>query len=279
MAKAGVITRKETIIATAYDSGPRRCNVSSWGDLGADLLVRIICASNTGVLTNTRFTLLMVGSGSLLGRHGFAWANQPVTPAYAPAAWYAATTGPGPISMARLGIGNYNANLTLPRPIGGSTENYFVTTYGSTNNHCKLGSWGAIANVRCFSRIGGAPADNPYDVLLVDGGRPGRRLGFAWANNPVVGFYVPTPVYSRNSSGGGISITRTAVGSYHADFAGLTKLPGRKENVQVTAYGGGFVHCNVVSWGNFGASLRVYIACRNQVGALVDSRYTVLVIE
>ena len=47
------------------------------GDLGADLLVRVLCADFAGVLQNTRFNPLMVGSGSLLGRHGFAWANQP----------------------------------------------------------------------------------------------------------------------------------------------------------------------------------------------------------
>lgn len=279
MAKAGIATRKETIIATAYDAGPRRCNVLNWGDLGADLVVRVACATDAGAATNARFTLLMVGAGSLLGRHGFAWANNPVAAAYAPPAWYAATTGPGPITISRVGVGSYNANLTLPRPVGGSTENYFVTTYGNTNNHCKIGSWAAVANVRCYSRLGGVPADNMYDVLLVNGGRPGRRLGFAWANSPAAALYVPDPFYSRNSSGGAISITRLGVGQYHADFAGLAKLAGHKEDVQVTAYGAGFVHCNVVSWGNVGAGMRINIACRNQVGALVDAQYTVLLIE
>ncbi|MEP7344192.1 MAG: hypothetical protein ABI877_02940, partial [Gemmatimonadaceae bacterium] len=62
-------------------------------------------------------------------------------------------------------------------------------------------------------------------------------------------------------------------------FDGLSKVLGHTENVQVTAYGGGFVYCNVVDWGNSGSALLVNVECHSRTGAMTDNLFTILAIE
>lgn len=270
---------RETILVTAYGAGARRCVVMSWGDSGNNLDVRVQCADVVGNPLDSRFTILLVGNGALAGRSGFAWANQPSSALYVPSTSYSFTSAADTIRIRRFGVGSYNADLRLPRPAGGLPENYFVTAYGSPRTLCKVGSWGASANILCYL-TNGAPVDARYDVLLVEQGRTGRRLGFAWADQPASPSYFPNVLWRRNSSGGSILITRSAAGRYSVLFRGLRKLPGAKETVQVSSYGAGFTSCTVVNWGNVAPSdLRVNVECRNSAGAFVDSRYQVMVIE
>ena len=52
------------------------------------------------------------------------------------------------------------------------------------------------------------------------------------------------------------------------------------ETVQVSSYGIGFTSCNVVYWDStFPHDMTVNVECRDRLGALIDSRYTVLLIE
>ncbi|MGQ0647087.1 MAG: hypothetical protein ACT4P7_05920 [Gemmatimonadaceae bacterium] len=270
---------RETILVTAYGGGARRCVIMSWGDAANDLDVRVQCADVVGNPLDSRFTVLLVANGALPGRSGFAWANQPASALYIPSASYAYTSANDTIKIRRFAVGNYNVDLRLPRPIGGLPENYFVTAYGSPRTLCKVGSWGSTASVLCYVTTA-APIDVRYDVLLVEQGRPGRRLGFAWADQPSSAAYFPSASYRRNTSGGSIHITRSAMGTYAVLFRVLQKLPGATETVQVSSYGAGFSSCIVVSWGNVAPTdLRVNVECRNNAGALADSRYQVMVIE
>lgn len=106
---------------------------------------------------------------------------------------------------------------------------------------------------------------------------PGDRLGYAWANNASAASYTPSVPYSHNSSGGPINITRQAAGRYRVRFNGLGGSGIVGGNVQVTAYGPGSQTCKVVSWGSGGSHFLVNVRCFNAAGALVDTRYTVLV--
>ena len=63
------------------------------------------------------------------------------------------------------------------------------------------------------------------------------------------------------------------------NFAGLQKLGGATEHVQVAAINNLLATCNVVNWGNSADGLFANIECRNGSGQLVDTRYDVLVIE
>ena len=69
------------------------------------------------------------------------------------------------------------------------------------------------------------------------------------------------------------------MGHYAINFAGLQKLAGHSENVQVTAVGPSLTTCNVVSWNNSSDGLTVRVECRNGAGGFTDSLYTALVLE
>jgi hypothetical protein len=158
-----------------------------------------------------------------------------------------------------------------------------ITSYNNPDSQCSIAGWGTTAFVGCYSRAGGgAAADAQYDVLHVEQGRPGRRFGFAWADQPSVSTtYAPNSYYAT-STGGAIAITRTQKGVYTVDFTGLQKpVATRTENVQVSAYGSGFHACTVPAWPKTpsGTGLRVWVVCRNAAGAVADSYFTVLVVE
>lgn len=283
MAKAFVPTNTETFIVTAYSQGKVRCNVLSWGDLGADLQVTVQCAGYTGAPVNSRFSLLMVGDNSLVGRLGFAWADQPTSPQYSPSSAYAFNSSGLPISISRGGTGSYNVDLGLARPGGGLPESYLTTAFGNTDPQCSVTVWAATAFVGCYSRAaGGQLTDARYNILHVEQGRPGMRFGFAWADQPTAPTtYAPNPNYAT-STGGAIAITRTQKGVYTVDFAGLEKpVATRTENVQVSAIGSGFHACTVPAWPKTpsGTGLRVWVVCRNAAGLVEDSYFTVLVVE
>jgi hypothetical protein len=273
------LVNRETILVTAYGAVATRCIVGSWGDSGGNLDVRVLCANVAGNPVDSRFTILLVGSNSLMGRSGFAWADQPANPLYIPALAYSYTSKNDTIKINRFGIGNYNVDLKLPRPAGGLPENYFVTAYGSPRTLCKIGSWGSTARVLCYLTTGAA-VDSRYDALLVERGRLGRRLGFAWADQPASAGYFPNAFYRQNTSGGSIWITRSGVGQYGVLFRGLQKLAGHTETIQISSYGAGFTSCNVVNWFNVAPTdMRANVECRNQFGVLTDSRYQIMVIE
>lgn len=107
---------------------------------------------------------------------------------------------------------------------------------------------------------------------------PPQRLGYAWANNPTAATYTPSPIYSYNSSGGPITITRAGVGRYSVKFAGLGGNGVAGGHVQVTAYGPGSETCKVENWASGGADFVVNVRCFRSPGAPLDTRYTILVI-
>jgi hypothetical protein len=98
----------------------------------------------------------------------------------------------------------------------------------------------------------------------------GAENGYVWANQPATASYTPSLTYQYNSTGANNTITRTAVGTYHVTFPGLTAAGG---HVQVTAYGSGPERCKVGSWG--GSPVVVNVYCHNNAGVLVDTYYNV----
>ncbi len=107
---------------------------------------------------------------------------------------------------------------------------------------------------------------------------PPQRLAYAWANNPTAAAYTPSLMYSYNSSGGPITVTRAGVGRYSVKFAGLGGNGIAGGHVQVTAYGPGSETCKVQNWASAGADFVVNVRCFRSPGASLDTRYTILVI-
>ena len=121
--------------------------------------------------------------------------------------------------------------------------------------------------VRCYDWTGAA-TNQGFSVVQIAGGRPGKRVGFAVANLPTTASYTPATNSSFNSSGGAITATRSAVGRYAMNFAGLQKLGSATEHVQVAAISNLLATCNVVHWGNSADGLFANIECRKRFRAV-----------
>lgn len=104
----------------------------------------------------------------------------------------------------------------------------------------------------------------------------GLARGYLYSGNPDPALDTPVDLtasdYAYNSAGGTLTRTRTAVGRYTVNFAGLDLNAG---NVQVTAYGSSGTWCNVSSWGGSNA----YVACFDAAGSLANSAFTVTFIR
>jgi len=108
-----------------------------------------------------------------------------------------------------------------------------------------------------------------------------QRLGYALADQPTAaGPYSPSAATRFNSSGGDITVRRDSTGWYSVRFAGLSRKPGQRDNVQVTAYGApSGTHCKLMTWSNGGDDLVVPVHCHlpGLDGPAVDARFTILV--
>ena len=133
---------------------------------------------------------------------------------------------------------------------------------------------GNLANgtPHCKELAAAADSRNIPHPACPKGGR-----GFAWANNPSAASYTPSALYSFNSSGGPITITRSGAGAYAVKFAALGGHGLAGGNVQITAYGTAAEACKVASWSSGGADFVVNVRCFNPAAAPADAMYTVLV--
>ena len=222
----------ETVLVSAYGgAAPTRCVVEGWADApnSRDLDVTVACVSPAGALTDSRFTILVVGNGVLPQRLGFALADNSGVASYAPTAAFAHTSSGAGITATRTAAGTYQLQLNVPRNAGDPPENYFISAYGTGTTHCKAPTWnfGASVDVRCYTNAG-ALTDSRYAALLVSGGRPGTRFAFArnQTATPAAAFDA-VGTYGRNSAGGTIMISKLATGTYNVVAAGLATPAGQ----------------------------------------------------
>jgi hypothetical protein len=125
---------------------------------------------------------------------------------------------------------------------------------------------------------------------MADPGRGADILCYVWSNqaSPAIGVaFNPSIPYAFNSVGRsqGISVTRTAVGTYTVTcrgvgggslFAGGGSW-GPGGHVQVTAYGTEDAdYCKVGSWTTGGADFSATVRCYNHAGAPSDNRFDLL---
>ena len=133
------------------------------------------------------------------------------------------------------------------------------------------------ADIGDGSVTGGDVADGSLGHSDFTSSPVGLVQGYAWISNEstTIGTAVPlTNAWVYNSSGGAVTVKRTAVGEYTVNFAGLNFFPG---NVQVSSYGVATDTevCKVVGWGSSSAD----IACFNTAGAAADSPFSLAVIK
>ena len=143
-----------------------------------------------------------------------------------------------------------------------------------------------IASVSAAGLVTGLPAGGPVSITARSSGvaatvnllvRDDARFGYARVDDATSGSSTPSPLYAFNSSGGAITISRSAVGTYVVRFAGLARATGQRENVQVTAFVDG-AFCNSGGTQTEGTDLLAQVRCFAPGGAPMDSRHTVLVV-
>lgn len=275
--------QRQVVQVSAYGGVPRRCRVLSWANDGADLVVQVRCHDLAGTLSDSWFDILVVPAGSVQGRNGFV-----VTPSAegtgAIAAATAHNSSGGGIGVSRTGTGLYTVtfnglargDFTTPE-----RETFHITAYGDGTNWCKISSWGPTEGnerigVNCYNNAG-ALADARFSVLMLEHGRPGRRLGYVWAHNSASANYTPSTLYTFNSTAAVNTATRTSPGLYDVLWTGLGRLAGSTaETNLVTAYGAADnSYCQVGNWGNSDTVIRCYAPN----GDVVDALYVAIWIE
>ena len=276
---------RETVLVTPYGANGERCHLNGWGNAanGLDLDVSVSCYTFGGASIDARFSVLVVGSRSLPSRLGFTVAGDAASQ-FAPEPTNTFSSFAEGVGISRSTAGSYLVQMN--GALTDTPQNYFVSTYGGAPDLCKVSSWnrGVWASVICYAPSG-ALADARFSLLMLETGRPGKRFGFAWSNEPSTPLgvtYTPSMPYQRTSSGEAVRITHLATGSYRVSFPGLAKVGNRPETVHVSPYGGGLFTCQVQGWSNSGdgSALDATVRCWNRGnGDPADTYFTILVLE
>jgi probable HAF family extracellular repeat protein len=266
------------VAVTTYGSSTITCSVVTYSSSSTSAVAKVACFDVvTKRLADSRFTVMIVGNQSVPAPSAFVMSGGP-SPVGEPNPAWSWTTGGNPITVTHnAGPGDYKVLLgTEDTPKGAKLIT--GTTGGGTRCNYAQDIPGGL-EVQCYDWTGAA-MDQGFSVVQVAGGRPNRRIGFAIADQSTTDSYTPSANSAFNSSGGEITATRSAIGQYTIEFAGLQKLSGHTEHVQVTPFGTTLSTCNVVNWNNStSGGLKVRTECRNGAGEFMDSQYNVLVIE
>lgn len=199
----------------------------------------------------------------------YAFSSSPAVDELTPTPAYAYNAGGGAMKIVRGGTGSYTVTFA---GLAANGTVALVSAYDTQGGLCSwLGTTGDAVAVRCYNAVGNA-ADTKFALTVIGKGTTGANiLGFAHAHDKSAASYTPQATRSNNAVGGGaMTASRSAVGVYKMEFAGLGLLD--IGSVQVTPFGDPNAHCVVKSWA--GAAVNVH--CFDNTGAPADAQYTVL---
>ena len=226
----------------------------------------------TGAPVDAKFSVLVTRNYADLA---FAYAHRPNAGSYAPAA-RGSWNPVGTTQVARSAVGKYVVTFNglaaeLPPGVGGHAQ---VNLVGTTNAHCTVQAWGSngtsdmSVGVGCYTAAG-VPVDARFTVLFLT---PSDHLAYTLADQPfATSFYSPSPVYSSNPSGGGVSVSPHGGGKYHVGWDTIDAEIIGIGNLQVTAFGGN-ERCILTSHGLHGGM----VECFGPNGAPKESYFTML---
>lgn len=282
--------QRDNVQVSAYSTVFAYCKVKIWNASasGPDLVVPVICLDVNGIPQDSRFTIMVVGAWAFGKTAPLAFALfQPDTAMFTRLDTLATTrnSSGGSVDVSYSGNGNYPVNLNgLGSAWSGAPAALTVTTAVANAKRCRLTAYdrsNSAVQVTC-NGLGGGGQTASWSLLWLQHGRPSMRFGFAWAtsesntvdNTPFADFLI-------NSSGGTVKERKTALGQYHMVFAGLGRPAGASEIVLVSPlFTASDRICDILSWGNTGASdLFVDVACYDVGAAPVDSRFGVMIIQ
>ncbi|MFN8574458.1 MAG: Ig-like domain-containing protein [Gemmatimonadaceae bacterium] len=285
--------QSDIALVTAFDGF--YCVIDQWASNVSDMDVDVRCYTVPGFApaNNALFSVMLVGDDVLngTGRTAFASGNQITTASYNPFGANAYNSNGNAMTMARTGLGTYQATLGIfPRPggafnpgtgtFGGPPEIPLMSTVapGGTTVLCSSNGVavdvGTTASQSCAT-TGNAAADAQYNILVLSGGRTGSPWGFAYIdeNNPqlMAGFQKQSgannPItFTSSPSGKTVQMDPATVA---VPTRGIQVMPNFSQGVWVTC---GFSTVDV-------ATGQYKVACRNAAGALVNNTFTIAVIR
>jgi hypothetical protein len=293
------VGERDNVQVTAYAAAPSvyckpanlpNAVVPGWSTVGSDLIAPVNCfAASDGTPADSRFTILLIGAQAFGSSTpvGFMLATgDSVSSAVMDTSVTARNSTGGHIYLTRVSEGNYAMQFKgLGSASAGKPIALEATAVGAGLRRCRIGAVDQAndgVNVLC-ARAGGGRGDSPFSVLWFTRGRPNRRFGFAWANDPgSIVDYAPDASFAFNSGGGSILARRTGTGQYRVVFAGLGRPAGATENVQLSLAftGASLIVCDIASWGTTGVNdLTVTVACFDLDGAPANALFNLLVVE
>jgi uncharacterized protein YjdB len=273
-----------TMLSLGAGGGATRCHVNSTQNAAnnEDLEVRYSCYATDGTKLDQGVEILVVGGGALDGRHSFLTSTM-TSASHTPPASVSYSSVGATNMVTWNGTGSYRAVFNSPR-VGGVPENYFVTTVGAADPDCEDAGWnyGTYINLTCTNYAGAM--DGLFSVLMLEAGRPGQPFAFGWSTTaapPLNTEYTFDPNYQHTSSGGSITMQRTATGIYTVTLPGMA--PGsRVPHVQVSPYQTGVGDCRVTTptAAPNGIDATVIIGCENRYShSPLDAVFTILMLK
>lgn len=184
-------------------------------------------------------------------------------------------------SVSHLGTGRYL--VTMPGPRSASTGTVKVTPVGTTAGDCDLARWAASRrgqqfSVDCYSAAG-TPQNREFSIVYASRnnlmGQNGQNDANAFASRTALS-YQPSPQYDSRR-GAAVTVVRLATGFYYVFFSGSPSSGnknGGEGDVQLTPVSGSDRHC-LVFWSDQPASPFTQVFCFNNVGAPVNTNFTV----
>lgn len=261
------------------------CTVDGWGPSSGNLTVDVYCYSYAGVLQNADFSVTVTQPTSPPhGALAYDWIASKAK-SYSLSGQYQYNSANHANSVTHLGIGQYKINMPGVGTLG-TSGTVKVSAYNSGAGDCQLKSWGGTSTgeaifVNCYSATG-TPQNRQFVVSYARGnnvmGQDSLTDANALADQPASSAYIP---HTQFDSHAGATVSMSQFEEPHVwlvIFAAVGGHPsntnGGAGNVQVTPQNGSYTHCFMFE-SSSGFSPEAAVACLNNSGHIVSSKYTV----
>ncbi|WP_422360104.1 PKD domain-containing protein [Reichenbachiella sp.] len=162
------------------------------------------------------------------------------------------------------GDGSYSWVFEGGSPSSSSSENPTVTYNTPGKYDVKL----------TVTNSAGTDIETKTDHITVTAVSTSVMRAFAYCGSSTTASYTANSLYSYNSEGGSITITRSTTGSYAVRFTGMAMTNG---HVQASLYGSSEGAVRVLSWSNSGNDLVANIRTFDKDANLADRGFNIYV--
>jgi hypothetical protein len=280
---------RDNVQVSAVGTSPVYCKAKAWDGSTADLVVNILCVDRTAATVDSKFTIVAIGArafGATTPLGFMLTSGTETVPVNLDSAVTSYNTAGGHVELGPGSTGGYAAAWAGLGALSGGAAGpvgMMVTAADNTARRCELSSYDLATSgiaVTCRGAAGGLQ-NAGFSALWFTRGRPGLRYGYALAlNTGNTTGYSPTHDISANSSGGPITVKKTATGTYQIVFAGLAHAAATSEGVVVSGFGSGSMYCTLASWGNSGANdLAATVNCWDAFDAPADYQWIILIVQ